>query len=771
MVIGAGLDAGAAVSVWDRSLPDLDQRLGAVLDLASGVLAPAPRPASFAHVDEYKAALARLGDLAYEDAQGGMLFVASGFALPLGADAPGPDALRGLDRRLEARTFLRGSELEPGAWFAVRTRSGTLSVARVMARTGTALRLAWSPPQSATERLRMEWIDAIAALRPPQIEKALLPSLGTTPESVLRLADGKFGAGPPLPEPLSAQALGALVEAVGPVGDLAYFHRRSGRLVVASGKVARLGTGPVAVLAGRDLRDRLRERPLVSADALTPGSVMLVETTDGHHALVRIDASEPEGLSLTWLYQPDGTAVFADLAAFDASFEIPDQRELDRLLLAAAARGDASELRRLLEMGADANTSLGREGRPALVHAVIGGDPDTVALLLEAGADPAGTGGSGWSALHAAAQLGRAELAEALISAGADLQASTPDGRDALQIALSSPRANLDLIRLVRRESKDPDSLALAARVGDLAALTEMLEDGANVNVPDVRGQSALYVAAASGQEEAIRTLLNAGADPGLEFEGEGSALVAAASAGHTRVTAALIEHGGNTLAQKTGALHAANVRGDPELVRILLAAGAAAELDTGQGLTPLAFALQYGSGDLVDVYVAEGHETTVASAARLGRIESLTTLLSNGADPRQATPDGRSPLQHAIQNDQPEALRVLLDHGVAADAPLATWDRRSPLHEAAKHANTDVLALLLDRGADPNRLDRVGRSPLYDAVAHGREESVRLLLDRGADPTHAPAGEALIDIARKDSIREMLERHGARSAELPVRQ
>ena len=52
---------------------------------------------------------------------------------------------------------------------------------------------------------------------------ALLPALGTTPEAGLRLADGKFGAGPPWPEPLSAQALGALVEAVGPVGDVAYF--------------------------------------------------------------------------------------------------------------------------------------------------------------------------------------------------------------------------------------------------------------------------------------------------------------------------------------------------------------------------------------------------------------------------------------------------------------------------------------------------------------------------------------------------------------------
>jgi len=78
---------------------------------------------------------------------------------------------------------------------------------------------------------------------------------------------------------------------------------------------------------------------------------MLVETTAGLHALVRVDAVEPTGLRISWLLQPDGTALFPDLAAFDASFEIPGPRVLDRLLLAAAARGDSAEMRRLLAMG------------------------------------------------------------------------------------------------------------------------------------------------------------------------------------------------------------------------------------------------------------------------------------------------------------------------------------------------------------------------------------------------------------------------------------
>ena len=74
------------------------------------------------------------------------------------------------------------------------------------------------------------------------------------------------------------------------------------------------------------------------------------------------------------------------------------------------------------------------------------------------------------------------------------------------------------------------------------------------------------------------------------------------------------------------------------------------------------------------------------------------------------------------------------------------------------------MVGLLLDRGADAKRRDRVGRSPLYDAVTHGREETVRVLLEAGADPNLAPAGEALLDVASRDSIRALLASHGARS-------
>ncbi|MEE2678469.1 MAG: ankyrin repeat domain-containing protein [Myxococcota bacterium] len=761
-LLAAGLEASAGLPVRDREVPDLDRPDGAVLDLATGALAIAPRPRAFSDVEAYKAALAQLGDLAYEDAQGGMLFVASGFAVSLGEATPEPGSLQDLAGRLEARDFLRREELAPGAWLAVRARSGGLSLARVVARTGSAIRLAWSPPRSAKQPFTPKWVAAIAARGPARTRQGLLPPLGSTAETVLHVSDATLRLGPPAPQPLSADALASLVDAVSETGDLAYLRPRSGRLVVASGKVAQLGTGPVAALSGRDLGERLRDRAFVSEDTLTPGSVLLVGTTDGRYALVRIDAVEPKGLRISWLVQPDGSARFTDLAAFDATFETPEPRVLDGLLLTAATRGDAAEILRLLALGANANTRIGSGARPALVHAVIDGDAATIALLLAAGADPEGSGDDGWNALHVATRLGRTETVKALLEAGAEPGARTLEGLDVLGVALATPGDNVELIRLLRAQPGTTDTLLLAARVGDVAAMRSMLAAGSDADLPQYGGRTPLEIAAAYGQSDAVSLLLEAGADPSLETRSGDSALVAAVSGGHLGAVARLVEHGGSTVDQQREALLRANVEGAAEIARVLLEGGTHATERGRESLSPLEHAMRYGDAALVDTYVEQGFVLDIATAARLGRLERLDALLAEGQDPHRAAPDGRSPLQLAIENHRSEAVQVLLEHGVAPDAPLATWDGRAPLHEAAAQDDARIVSLLLERGANVNRLDRVGRSPLYNSVVQGHTANVRMLLAAGADPNLAPAGEALLDIARGETIRALLIDHGA---------
>ena len=58
----------------------------------------------------------------------------------------------------------------------------------------------------------------------------------------------------------------------------------------------------------------------------------------------------------------------------------------------------------------------------------------------------------------------------------------------------------------------------------------------------------------------------------------------------------------------------------------------------------------------------------------------------------------------------------------------------RTPLHYAINFDNYENVKLLLDNGADVNAKDNEGKTPLYWAVEMGKYEIVKLLLEHGAD-------------------------------------
>lgn len=105
-------------------------------------------------------------------------------------------------------------------------------------------------------------------------------------------------------------------------------------------------------------------------------------------------------------------------------------------------------------------------------------------------------------------------------------------------------------------------------------------------------------------------------------------------------------------------------------------------------------------------------------------------TLLEAGADPNwiNASP-GLAPITKAIQKNNTELVRLLLDH----NASVIFKTNAKPLVVAAQHDNPDIINLLLEAGCDINSRDSSRHSALQEACLHCNVETIKALLLAGA--------------------------------------
>jgi ankyrin repeat protein len=134
-----------------------------------------------------------------------------------------------------------------------------------------------------------------------------------------------------------------------------------------------------------------------------------------------------------------------------------------------------------------------------------------------------------------------------------------------------------------------------AAFSGDTKSVKTLLTEGANVNVKDGIGFTALFGAARSGHTETVKLLLAKGADPNVELPTSGTtALMYAALNGHNDIVVALLDKGAEVNAKNkrgiTSLMYAA-YGGRILVAQTLLANGAEINAKDNEGLTALEYA------------------------------------------------------------------------------------------------------------------------------------------------------------------------------------
>lgn len=331
-----------------------------------------------------------------------------------------------------------------------------------------------------------------------------------------------------------------------------------------------------------------------------------------------------------------------------------------------------------------------------------------LALLFDGG-NPNIKDEHGAPALSLACRRNDADMAHALLRAGANINECDLQGRTALYEAVSSCSSD-------RSSNGAGDSTALLkAAPGNKNNLVELLLDrGADPNLGN-DSYRPLFAAVRTGDESLVMLLLKGGANSRPEGDGY-NVLSAAVETENKRLVKLLLDHKADPNAgdPKYNPLSQAILHRKVDIVELLLACGAATERKMAGNIGPLHIAARLKDPVQPDM---------------------VEQLLRFSADVDSTDSSGRTPLFYTICSQDFDSTEMLLDSG--ADTEVETLEeKRRPLHEAATAGNEEIMRLLLDCSLYISPEDAHGMTPLDYAEKYGHDQIVRLLKTEMSDRT-----------------------------------
>jgi ankyrin repeat protein len=172
----------------------------------------------------------------------------------------------------------------------------------------------------------------------------------------------------------------------------------------------------------------------------------------------------------------------------------------------------------------------------------------------------------------------------------------------------------------------------------------------------------------------------------------------------------------------------------------------------------------------LVSASIASAAETTLLDAAERSDRAVALRLLSKGANPNLAGPDGTTAIMWAASNGDVELVRALVKAG--ANVKAKNQFGTSALTEAAVIGSAPIINVLVKAGADPDTKNPEGETPLMAAARSGKVDAANVLLEAGADVNAKEAfgGQSALMWAAAQSQADMVKLLVSRGADVNAR-